>query len=199
MPHVLFIWLVVVIKQMMANTLRIAIGLLGVICLVQAHMPPVVPGAFIVEYEDDANIESHLSSVENIASTRLKLDYRLFKGASIRFHDVDTAQYQAELLAETAPIKKIWPVYLYEIPQYTVHWDAGEDATEEDQNAHSSRQAEADTFSTHVMTQVNQLRDAGVLGEGIKVAVVDTGVSSLLEMPVGAGICVGIVRIVVKC
>lgn len=39
------------------------------------------------------------------------------------------------------------------------------------------RQATADTFSPHVMTQVDRLRSQGVVGEGIKVAVVDTGVS----------------------
>lgn len=163
----------------MANyTTRLIVGFLGAIGLVRAHLAPIVPGAFIVEYEDGVDIESHLSSVQHLASTRLKLDYQLFKGASIRFHDVHTAHHQARLMAKSDPVKNIWPVLLYDVPEYTVHWSAGENATAEEQRNPTKRQASADTYSPHVMTQVNKLRDAGVLGDGIKVAVVDTGVSS---------------------
>lgn len=163
----------------MANyTTRLIVGFLGAIGLVRAHLAPIVPGAFIVEYEDGVDIESHLSSVQHLASTRLKLDYQLFKGASIRFHDVHTAHHQARLMAKSDPVKNIWPVLLYDVPDYTVHWSAGENATAEEQRNPTKRQASADTYSPHVMTQVNKLRDAGVLGDGIKVAVVDTGVSS---------------------
>lgn len=162
--------------------IRIIVGILAAASLVQAHLAPVVPGAFVVEYEDGVDIESHLTSVQHIASTRMKLDYKLFKGASIRFHDVDKAHHHAEMLAGTPHVKKIWPVYLYDLPEYTTHWDAGEDATRrKGQDGPTTRQAPADTFSPHVMTQVNRLRDAGFLGEGIKVAIIDTGVSSFLQ------------------
>lgn len=154
--------------------LRVISGLLAAIGLVQASN--IVPGAFIVEYEDGVDIDAELSSVQDVASTRMKLDYKLFKGASIRFHDTDTANDQADLLGTQPAVKKMWPVRLYNVPKHTVHWVADEDAHEE--NTAETRQAPADTFSPHVMTQVNQLRDQGVVGEGIKVAVVDTGVSS---------------------
>ncbi|KAG6364926.1 hypothetical protein INS49_006530 [Diaporthe citri] len=152
--------------------LRVISGLLAAIGLVQASN--LVPGAFIVEYEDGVDIDAELSSVQDVASTRMKLDYKLFKGASIRFHDADTANDQADLLGTQPAVKKMWPVRLYNVPKHTVHWTAGEDAHEE--GAAETRQAPADTFSPHVMTQVNQLRDQGVVGEGIKVAVVDTGI-----------------------
>lgn len=154
--------------------LRVISGLLAAVGLV--HASNIVPGAFIVEYEDGVDIDTELSSVQNVASTRMKLDYKLFKGASIRFHDTETANDQANLLVAKPAIKKMWPVRLYNVPKHTVHWVAGDDAHEED--AAETRQAPEDTFSPHVMTQVNQLRDQGVVGEGIKVAVVDTGVSS---------------------
>lgn len=81
----------------------------------------------------------------------------------------------------------VWPVKLYGVPKYTVDWVAGEDALTTDNNNNdnngqgetvAARQAAAaaDMFSPHVMTQVNQLRDDGTVGEGIKVAVIDTGV-----------------------
>lgn len=153
--------------------LRVISGLLAAIGIAQASN--VVPGAFIVEYEDGVDIDAELSSVQDVASTRMKLDYKLFKGASIRFHDEDTANDQADLLGTKPAVKKMWPVRLYNVPKHTVHWVAGDDAHDED--AAETRQAPEDTFSPHVMTQVNQLRDQGVVGEGIKVAVVDTGVS----------------------
>ncbi|KKY36215.1 putative minor extracellular protease vpr [Diaporthe ampelina] len=152
--------------------LRVISGLLAAIGLVQASN--IVPGAFIVEYEEGVDIDAELSSVQDVASTRMKLDYKLFKGASIRFHDADTADDQADLLGTRPAVKKMWPVRLYSVPKHTVHWVAGDDAHEED--AAETRQAPEDTFSPHVMTQVNQLRDQGVVGEGIKVAVVDTGI-----------------------
>lgn len=75
---------------------------------------------------------------------------------------------------------KVWPLKMYNVPTYTVDWVAGDDATAESSNGESAatRQAATDTFSPHVMTQVNKLRDEGEVGAGIKVAVVDTGVSS---------------------
>lgn len=152
--------------------LRVISGLLAAIGLVQASN--VVPGAFIVEYEDGVDIDAELSSVQDVASTRMKLDYKLFKGASIRFHDTDTANDQADLLGTKPAVKKMWPVRLHNVPKHEVHWVAGEDALQA--NAAETRQVPEDTFSPHVMTQVNQLRDQGVVGDGIKVAVVDTGV-----------------------
>lgn len=165
----------------MATISFILVVLLGAIRFVQALVGDVVPGAFIVEYEDDVDVESHLSSVRHIATTRLKLDYQLFKGASLRFHDIDRAQEQADVLASTPAVKRIWPVSVYDIPSYTVLWNAGEDATAEGKSVPTKRQEPADTFSPHVMTQVNRLRDEGFVGDGVKIAVVDSGVSSFLE------------------
>lgn len=161
-------------------TNKLIVGVLALFSLVCAHpaSAPVVPGAFIVEYADGVDIDSHLSSLQHMASTRLKLDHKLFKGASLRFHDVDNAHHHAKLLATTPHVKKIWPIHLHEIPEHTVHWSAGVDATlEELQDAPATRQTLADTFSPHVMTQVNRLRDEGYLGEGIKIAIIDSGVS----------------------
>lgn len=37
-----------------------------------------------------------------------------------------------------------------------------------------------DTFTPHVMTQVDMLRADGITGKGVKIAVIDTGVSLAL-------------------
>ncbi len=75
-------------------------------------------------------------------------------------------------------VKNMWPVKRYSIPEYTVHSTGNSAAAPE---VLKKRQATAnDTFSTHLMTQVNKFRDAGITGKGIKVAVIDTGVSFAL-------------------
>lgn len=68
----------------------------------------------------------------------------------------------------------------YSRPDYKVQWTAGEYATAEEADgaAARARQQMTDTFTPHVMTQVDQLRDRGVTGKGIKIAILDTGVSS---------------------
>lgn len=69
---------------------------------------------------------------------------------------------------------------MYNLPKYTVHSTAGEYATSNapDEGVTQQRQATTDAFSPHVMTQVDRLRGQGVVGKGIKVAIVDTGVST---------------------
>lgn len=68
---------------------------------------------------------------------------------------------------------------MYNLPKYTVHSTAGEFATSNvPSDGLTQRQATTDAYSPHVMTQVDRLRNQGVVGKGIKVAIVDTGVST---------------------
>ncbi len=75
-------------------------------------------------------------------------------------------------------VKQMWPVKRYHIPEYEVLWTGEATAGDE-----ITRRAAQDTFSPHVMTQVNKLKDKGLTGQGIKVAVVDTGVSRSSHPP----------------
>lgn len=91
--------------------------------------PHVVEGAYIVEYEDgvvrivpsnyyhpfhvtdpgqhrNQDLDAELASVEDVAHTRMKLDFSLFKGASIRFHQTANASDQAAELLNKAPAIK---------------------------------------------------------------------------------------------
>lgn len=112
----------------------------------------------------------------------MDLDYKLFRGASIKFHNVDNAAETAARVATMPAVKAIWPMRRYKIPEYTVHWAGGTDAAAEGM---AKRQVVNDTFSTHLMTQVNMLKAEGYFGDGIKIAVIDTGVSpaSYAERP----------------
>lgn len=108
------------------------------------------------------------------ASKRVDLNYKLFKGASIQINDLSGIDAKVAKIAEMPAVKKMWPVKLYSVPEHTVHWVGNP----RDDAGHAKRQApETDGFTPHIMTQVDKLREKGILGKGIKIAVVDTGVS----------------------
>ncbi|OIW32859.1 subtilisin-like protein [Coniochaeta ligniaria NRRL 30616] len=135
--------------------------------------PAIVPGAYIIEYEDNHDPNTVLNSIGADASKRMDMNYKLFKGVSIKFKDLDKAEDKAAKIADMPAVKNIWPVKLFSVPQHTVH-SVGDAA-----GGGLSRREEADTFTPHVMTQVNQLRDKGITGKGIKIAVIDTGTDYL--------------------
>lgn len=106
----------------------------------------------------------------------MNLDYSLFRGASIVFSDPGTSSEKALDLRRMPGIKNLWPLKLYSRPNPKVVWMGSSSSS----FAHSSlrKRESADTVSTHEMTQVAKLRDANVTGSGIKIGIVDTGVSA---------------------
>jgi len=106
------------------------------------------------------------------ATLRKDLRFKLFKGASIQFTDTQNADALVAKVAEMPEIKAVFPVRRYPVPHHVVHSTG--DAVQE---VLARRQDGADRLTTHLMTQVNQFRDTGVTGEGIKIAIIDTGVS----------------------
>ncbi|ETS76666.1 hypothetical protein PFICI_12053 [Pestalotiopsis fici W106-1] len=133
----------------------------------------VVPGSYIVEFEDtedSANFFSHASSVSETTKT---YDSPLFKGAAIKFNDLSTADSEAKNLLSLPSVKKVWPNRVYSLPETEVVWTGSPES-----GALTKRQDDntTDTFSPHVMTQVDKLRAQGIVGEGIKIGVIDTGI-----------------------
>ena len=112
----------------------------------------------------------------------MKLDFKLFKGVSVQFNDLDRAEEGAAAIAALPAVKAMWPQRLYQMPKPTVHQILG-DGSDAAAAAATRRQFENDTFSPHVMTQVDKLRAEGNVGKGIKIAVIDTGVSFRLGCP----------------
>lgn len=109
-------------------------------------------------------------SIEGHGAVRLELNYKLFKGASIQFHDGETAEDQAKKIAALPAVKHMWPVKAYGFEKSTVQI-VGD-------GARKSARAETDAFPPHVMTQVDKLHAKGIKGlKKTKVAVIDTGVS----------------------
>jgi subtilisin family serine protease len=82
----------------------------------------------------------------------------------------------AKQIAKLSGVKQIWPIRIYSVPNDEIIW-VGDQGTSA-QSVLQKRQSNGteDTFSTHVMTQVDQLRAEGVTGEGVRIAVIDTGI-----------------------
>ncbi|KAK5628003.1 hypothetical protein RRF57_003718 [Xylaria bambusicola] len=102
-------------------------------------------------------------------------DSSIFKGASIQFHDTETAEDEAAALEGLASVKRVWPNRLYDLPKDDIIWTGkNKDAS----IAHTAvkRQVANDSFSPHIMTQVDKLRAKGIIGKGIKIGVIDTGI-----------------------
>ncbi|KAK2613166.1 hypothetical protein N8I77_000093 [Diaporthe amygdali] len=144
-----------------------------------------IPGAYMVEFEDSHDIRSFYDSLssKNIKfSERLNLSYSLFKGASFKLEDlVDEAQTVDEIVS-LATVKALWPVRRINVPIEKKITTGTNITPEEAASALRKRQyngTEVDTFSTHVQTQVDQLRAAGYTGTGVKVGIIDTGVDYL--------------------
>lgn len=111
---------------------------------------------------------------------RLKLDYKLFKGTSFQLKNVSDVDAAAAKIANMDIVKQIWPVRVFHVPNDEVIWkgtdlNLAQSALQKRQSGENS----TDTFSTHVMTQVDKLRAQGITGKGTKIAVIDTGIDYL--------------------
>ncbi|KAI1495697.1 peptidase S8/S53 domain-containing protein [Biscogniauxia marginata] len=144
-----------------------------------------VLGAYIVELDDDQGTEDFyntLASEDGVeVDHRMDLNSRFFKGASFKVRDSGSHEQQLFLnkLRDKPPVKNAWPVRIVKLgmPQPTA---AGQVRTRSLLSSTApplKRQAaENDTFSPHVMTQVDRLRAEGVTGKGFRVAIVDSGI-----------------------
>ncbi|OTB08539.1 hypothetical protein M426DRAFT_52137 [Hypoxylon sp. CI-4A] len=104
----------------------------------------------------------------------MNLDYKLFKGASIQFHDLTTAEQEAANLNSLPSVKQVWPNRVYSLPKDEVVWTGRSGGENYIKNV--KRQLGNDTFTPHVMTQVDKLRAEGFQGEGVKIGIIDSGV-----------------------
>lgn len=113
----------------------------------------------------------------------MKLDYKLFKGVSVQLTDLDNAEDKAMKIASRPVVKNVWPLYTYSIPKPNVEWVG---APPKPKSAVEKRREKAtnetEGFSPHVMTQVDKLHKKGVKGKGIRIAIIDTGVSGFAGM-----------------
>nr|CEG04950.1 unnamed protein product [Fusarium clavum] len=140
--------------------------------------PGRLPGAYIFEFEDDHDCAEFFAKASSEGKTRMQYNYKLFKGASIQFNDLDNAEDISAKMASMPGIKRKWPVQRFSLPKPTVHWTGtpGMEYTAVRKRGFEERDLSNDTYTPHMMTQIDKLRDEGVTGKGLKVALVDSGV-----------------------
>ncbi|KAK2595086.1 hypothetical protein QQS21_007217 [Conoideocrella luteorostrata] len=131
-----------------------------------------VPGGYLIELEDGHDSSSVVKALDGEATTRMKLNYKLFKGVSLQIHDIDNAEEKAKKIAEMPAVKHIWPIDLFGIPDAKVRVVGSPEGSK----ISARDETKADTFEPHVMTQVDKLRAKGITGKGVKIAVIDTGI-----------------------
>ncbi|KAG6305678.1 hypothetical protein E4U45_008487 [Claviceps purpurea] len=139
----------------------------------------VVPGAYIFELENGQDVSAFEQTMTGDGKTRMKLEYDLFTGLSVQLHDLKTAKQKVAKYAAMPAVKAVHPVTLYDMPNPKIEWIAQEGNSLEQSGLASRAEGGPDTYSTHVMTQVDKLRAKGITGKGIKVAVIDSGIDYL--------------------
>ncbi|KAG6224270.1 hypothetical protein E4U24_005718 [Claviceps purpurea] len=134
-----------------------------------------IPGAYIVELEDGHDHAAVLDHIGGEASTRMTLDYKLFRGLSLQFHDVTGAEQRSKEIAAMPAVKQMWPVRLISAKTVTKAASLSSKVLNSKVVMRDGTLPK-DTFAPHVMTQVDRLRAKGITGKGVKVAVIDTGI-----------------------
>ncbi|KAG6026386.1 hypothetical protein E4U41_001278 [Claviceps citrina] len=136
-----------------------------------------LPGGFIVELEDGHDHSAVINHLDGEATTRMVLDHELFKGVSFTLHDVAGAKERAKKVADLPAVKNIWPINVIEpaAADFRVVSPANI-PTGGRAVARGLNKTARDTFSPHVMTQIDMLHAKGITGKGIRVAIIDTGI-----------------------
>lgn len=112
----------------------------------------------------------------SIAATPLiTLDYSLFRGASFSLGSGTDEKVTLQKILSLPSVKSVQPVRSYSLPE-TYGYIASEYHPLSTSANSELFDTIPDTFSTHVMTGVDKLRAEGFLGDGIKIAIVDTGI-----------------------
>ncbi|KNG51237.1 subtilisin-like serine protease PR1C [Stemphylium lycopersici] len=151
---------------------------------------PILGGAFLhsaaasseelTGHIDSSSFYNALEMDEVSVEHRMDLNYKLFKGISFQVQNASDADATAVKIAKMDMVKQIWPVLTQSRPRNEVVWkghdrNLGQAALQKRQGGGNNN----DTYSTHVMTQVDRLRAQGITGKGTKIAVIDSGVDYL--------------------
>lgn len=110
----------------------------------------------------------------------MKFNYKLFKGVSVQLKDLSNHEDKAQKMAQLPAVKSMWPVTLIQAPNPKVEWVAG--STSPALQARDVSPTDPSNFPPQQMTQIDKLRAKGYTGKGVKVAVIDTGVSRNLSL-----------------
>ncbi|KAG6009433.1 hypothetical protein E4U21_002348 [Claviceps maximensis] len=127
------------------------------------------PYSIFDKLQESASFYATLGSDARVIT---KYDSDLLRGCVVQYSSHEGAHAAAARMAQQPAVKKVWPVHYYPRPKSNVI-PVGDLPL---QAQKQSRGLANDTFSPHVMMQVDKLHARGVTGKDIIVAVIDDGV-----------------------
>lgn len=139
---------------------------------------------------NSAKISQLLSSVLDVledVTKVLDLDYELFKGATVLVNNDKSSDEQLASLLSNPSIKNVWPKTILSLPKPGREGAgsvgsvgaAGSAGSAYPSNPGAGNLQSNQSYSPHVMTQIDKLHAKGITGEGVKIAIVDSGVSAI--------------------
>ncbi|KAF4995752.1 hypothetical protein FDECE_12701 [Fusarium decemcellulare] len=142
-------------------------------------------GDYIVEFADEN--ESASSFYKSLEAEGVEVNAgaefrsRIFNGASFQVLNATAeGNDQTQLLRQLQgldKVKSVWPVRSVQLKMPENKAPSSSDAGDALlRRQHVPRDVANDTFSPHVMTQVDKLREEGITGKGFRVAIIDSGI-----------------------
>ncbi|KAM3521658.1 hypothetical protein NHJ13051_006128 [Beauveria bassiana] len=120
-------------------------------------------GAFILECDNSQSLDSLVKTVlDQGGEIRHQFNSKLFYGLSVELHNTTMTENG---IGQLPGVTKVWPV---ETTKQPVELPAAPEA--------GNLRRDTSSSWNHVMTQVDKLHAAGYTGEGIRIAIVDSGV-----------------------
>lgn len=120
----------------------------------------IAPKKFIVEVGEGSNRDELIRDIENKPGCRVTkvFDSAVFRGISVESDSVNTDE-----LESLASVAKVWHATRVQLPPVV-------------EGKSFSDEAAAPDYFIHDMTGVDKVQAQGILGKGVKVGVVDTGI-----------------------
>lgn len=167
------LYLLSALLPIIANVL--AIGATNETASAARNETSVVDGAFIVECSSLSDVESLRQEIQSLGGTiRQNYTSDIFFGLSAQLPDSKASNFSSEMKTKSG-VKNVWPVETVTLPEEET--EEVEEAQENLQRRYSRRATDGKAPWNHLMTQVDKFHAEGYTGKGIKIGVVDTGVS----------------------
>ncbi|EGY16209.1 serin endopeptidase [Verticillium dahliae VdLs.17] len=119
-----------------------------------------VAKSYIIEYSRSSlrRRQASLESTDDITVVKT-FESDIFSGVS-----VETESYNLDTLLRLPEVKNVWLNEKVDLPSFEVHQGFSDDA-------------KAIEYTPHIATGVDKLHEQGILGKGVKIGVVDTGIA----------------------
>jgi subtilisin family serine protease len=129
--------------------------------------------------QDAESFYAGLAERDLSVTGRMNMSFSLFRGASFHLKDVLPDESARARLMDVPGVKNLWPIRSIPRPNDEVLWTGDNNTSAAVPPVVNRRQSDdngKDTYTPHVMTQVDQLRAEGITGKGVRIGVIDVGV-----------------------